>query len=138
MNDTGSRRSLDTLADGPLADFVGTSGEETGQVQRCTHGGDHPGQSRLGAQLLALLERLLLSLELGKALLERGGEGEQRVTRRVVIDPLLDNREVLVLLANVVSFAQVDKVDNWLSSEELEGVDDLNLEVVSAMHTKKH
>jgi hypothetical protein len=127
VNDTRSSRSLDTLTDGPLANLVGTSGEETGQVQGLTHGGNHLRQTGLGVQLLAFLESLLLGLEAGQALLEGGGDREHRVTLGVIIDPLEDFREVLVLLTKVVTLTQVDKVDNGLGSKELEGVDDLDL-----------
>jgi hypothetical protein len=45
----------------------------------------------------------------------------------VLLDPLGNLREVLVLLPDVVALAQVDEVDDGLGSEEEEGVDGLDL-----------
>lgn len=63
MNDTGSLRSLDALADGPLPHFIGAGGEETAQFQRGSHRGDAFGQGALGAQFLALLGSVLFRLK---------------------------------------------------------------------------
>lgn len=126
VNDTGSGWCLDTLPDGPLADLIRTSGEETGQVQRLTHGGDNLGKSRLGSQFLALLSGGIVRHE-GQALLKGRGDRDQRIPRGVGLDPLEDLGEVLVLLANVVLFAKVDEVDHGLGSKKEERVDDLDL-----------
>lgn len=45
----------------------------------------------------------------------------------MLLDPFGDLGEMLVLLADVVFFAEVDEVDDWFSGEEEEGVDDFDL-----------
>ena len=70
VDDAGSLGGLGTVANGPLADFVSTSGEETAKVEGLAHGGDGLGKSRLAANLLALLLDLSIGLEATEALLE--------------------------------------------------------------------
>lgn len=127
VNDTGSGGRLDTLADSPLANLILTSGEEGGQVEGLTHGGDDLGKTRLGAQLLAFLESLSLVTHKSETLLELSRDGKNGRAGRVLLNPLEDLGEVLVLLADVISLAQVDKVHNRLGSEEEQGVDNLDL-----------
>ena len=43
-------------------------------------------------------------------------------------DPAADGGEVLVLLADVVFFGEVDEVDDWFGGQEEEGVDYFHLE----------
>jgi hypothetical protein len=45
----------------------------------------------------------------------------------MLLDPLCNFGKVLVLLADVVLFTQVDKVDNWLGGKQEERVYDLDL-----------
>ena len=125
---TGRGWCLGVLPDGPLADFISTSGEETGQVENLAHLHDGLGQTRFSAEPLALLLGFRLGLELGKTLLERGGDGKDRVSRGVGLNPLHEFRNILVLLTDVVLLAQVDQVDNWFSSEEEQRVDDFDLQ----------
>lgn len=127
VDDTGSSGRLDALADGPLSDLIRAGGEKAGQVQSRAHGGDDTGQSGLGAQLLALLLGGGFLTKQSQAFLELRRDGQQRVAGRVGVNPLLDLGEVLVLLADVVLLAQVDQVDNRLSREEEQRVDDLDL-----------
>ena len=127
VNDTGGGRGLDTLADGPLANLVLTSGEEAGKVQGSAHGGDNLGQTGLGLELLALLESGSLVTQKGETLLELSRDGKDGRSGGVLLDPLEDLGEVLILLADVISLAQVDQVHNGLGSEEEQGVDDLDL-----------
>ena len=49
------------------------------------------------------------------------------------LDPLGDFGKVLVLLPDVVLFAEVDEVDDGLGGEEEEGVDDFDLVISLAM-----
>lgn len=126
VNDTGGGWCLESLPDSPLADFIRTSGEETGQVQSLTHGGDDLGKTRLGAKLLALLLSGGVIGHESQTLLKGSGDGNQR-TGRVLLDPFEHLGKVLVLLANVVLLAKVDEVDNGLGSEKEERVDDLDL-----------
>lgn len=127
VNDTGSLGGLGAVTDGPLAHLIGTSGEERAKVESLAHGVDGFGESRLGAKVLALLGSSLVRLEASKTLLESDGNGEDGVTSGVLLDPLSDLGEVLVLLSEVVTLAQVDKVHNRLGGKEEERVDDLDL-----------
>lgn len=127
VNDTSSRGGLDALADSPLADLVRTGGEEAGQVQCLTHGCDDLGQAGLGAQLLALLGGGGVVAHQGQTLLELRRDGQNRGAAGVLLDPLEQLGQVLVLLADVVLLAQVDQVHNGLGSEQEQGVDDLDL-----------
>lgn len=78
-------------------------------------------------QLLQLLT-LLLKGEDDEALLEGDGEGEELVSRVVLVDPSLDLGEPLVLLADVVPLGEVDEVGDGLGGQKLEVVDVLDLE----------
>lgn len=127
VDDTGSGGRLDALANGPLTNLVFTSGEEAGQVQGLTHGSDDLGQTGLGVQLLALLKSGSVIIHECQALLELSRDGKNRGTGRFLLDPLENLGKVLVLLADVISLAQVDKIHNGLGSEEEQGVDDLDL-----------
>jgi len=127
VDDTGGLRCLGAVAEGPLTDFVGTSGEEGAKVKSLAHGDDDLGESRLCSKLLALLRDLGIGLETGETFLKGDGHGKDSVTSGVLLDPLGDLGEVLVLLPDVVALAQVDKVDDGLSGKEEEGVDGLDL-----------
>jgi hypothetical protein len=54
-------------------------------------------------------------------------DGNDWVTRGVCLDPFGDLGEMLVLLADVVLLAQVDKSNDGLGREEEERVDVLDL-----------
>lgn len=127
MNHTRCSRGLDSLSHGPLSDLVGARGEETAQVERLTHRRDHLWQTRLGAEFLALLLGGGVVAHQGQTLLEAGGDGQKRITGRVGLDPFDHLGEVLVLLANVVSLAEVDEIHDRLGREEEEGVNHLDL-----------
>jgi hypothetical protein len=127
VNDTSRSGSLDALADGPLADLIFTGGEEGGQAQGLTHGSDDLGQTRLGTQLLALCLSGSIIVHQSETLLKLSRDGQDWVAGRVGLDPLEDLGKVLVLLADVISLAQVDKVHNGLGCEEEQGVDDFDL-----------
>lgn len=135
MDDTGGSRGLDALADSPLADLIGTGGEEAGQVQSLAHGSDNLGQTGLGAESLALLLGGDIILHQGETLLEAGRDGEDGAVGGVGLDPLEQSGKVLVLLTDVVLLAQVDQVHNGLGSEKEQGVDGLDLKtmIVSKM-----
>lgn len=127
VDDTSSLGRLGSVTDGPLAHLVGAGCEEGTKVESLAHGDNDLGQSRLGSNLLALLRNFLIGLEAGEAFLKGHGDGEDGVARGVLLDPLGNLREVLVLLPDVVALAQVDEVDDGLGSEEEEGVDGLDL-----------
>lgn len=128
VNDTSGLGSLGAVTDGPLANLIGTGGEERAEVEGLAHLDDNLGQSRLGANLLALLGGLGLSLEAGEALLEGDGEGNDGITLGVLVDPGGNRGKMLVLLADVVTLGKVDEVDDGLGSQQEERVDDLDLE----------
>lgn len=127
MNDTRGSRCLDTLSDSPLADLIGTGGEETGQVENLAHGGDHLGKTRLGSDLLAFFLNGSVVTHKSQTLLEGCRDGDQRLPAGVSLDPFEDLGEVLVLLAEVVLLAQVDQVDHRLGCEEEKRVDNFHL-----------
>jgi len=128
VDNTGGGRGLDTLTDSPLTDLISTSSEETGQVEGSTHGGDGLGQTGLGTELLALLSSSSVIAHQSETLLEAGGDGQNGAAGGVGLAPLEQTREVLVLLTNVVTLAQVDQVHDGLGSEQEKRVDDLDLE----------
>ena len=127
VNDTGSLRCLGAVADGPLTNLVGTSGEEGAKVEGLAHGDNDLRKGRLCSNLLALLSDLLVRLEARETLLKSNGHGKDGVARGVLLDPFGNLGEVLVLLPDVVALAQVDEVDNGLGCEEEERVDGLDL-----------
>ena len=127
MNDTGGLGSLGAVTDGPLADLIGTGSEERAEVKGLAHLDDDLGQSGLGANLLALLSNLGVSLEAGEALLEADREGNDGITLGVLVNPGGNRGKMLVLLADVVALGKVDEVDDGLGSQKEERVDDLDL-----------
>ena len=104
VNDTSSLRCLGAVAKGPLPNLVRASGEEGAEVECLAHGGDDLGQGRLGAELLALLISLSIGLKACQALLEADGDWDDGVASRVLLYPLGDLGQVLVLLTDVVAF----------------------------------
>ena len=127
VDDTSSLGRLGSVTDGPLAHLIRAGCEEGTKVEGLAHGDDDLGQGRLGSNLLALLGDFLVVLEARKTLLEGHGDGKDNITRGVLLDPGGDLGEVLVLLPDVVTLAQVDEVDDGLGSKEEHGVDGLDL-----------
>ncbi len=112
MNDAGGLRGLGALADGPLADLVGAGGEEAAEVHHLAHGDDDLGEGGLGAEGFALGVGGGVVGEAGQALFEGDGERDDGVAGGVLLDPVGDLGEVLVLLPDVVFLAEVDEVDD--------------------------
>jgi len=137
VDDTGGLWCLGAVSQRPLSDFVGTGCEERAKVEDLAHGDNDLWEGGLGLQLLALLERGLLGIEGGKALLETDRDWEDWVAWGVLLDPFGNTWEMLVLLAEVILLTQVDEVDDWLGGEEEERVDDFDLLRVSNDSTKK-
>ena len=129
VDDTCRLRRLRALADRPLPDLVRARREEAVQVQDLPHRRDDLGQRRLGAELLALFVRLGLA-ERRQALLEGHGQRNDRVARRVRLDPFGDLGQVLVLLPDVVLLAEVDEEDDGLGGQEEQRVNDFDLRAV--------
>lgn len=130
VDDTGCLRRLGSVADGPLTDFISTGGEEGSEVQSLAHGKNDLGDSRLGAERLALLVYLVIVLETGKTVLEGCRHWDDLAARCVLLDPLGHLGEMLVLLTDVVFLAEVDEEDARLGSQEEEWVDDFDLNSV--------
>ena len=126
VNHTGSLWRLGANPYCPLSDLVGTSCEEAAKLESLAHRLNGLGKRRLGAQVLELLSCLGIRHD-SKALLKLNGDGDDWVARGVGLDPLGNLGKMLVLLADVVLLAQVDKVYNGLSGEEEERVDVLDL-----------
>lgn len=92
LDDTGGLWCLRTLADCPRADLDGTTGEVADEVQAgVTRLCDLP-ECAGGADLLLFL-RALFVRHANQALLQCDGEGDERVTGVVLVDPGLDLRE---------------------------------------------
>lgn len=130
MDDTGSLRRLDALADGPGADLVGTTGEVADQVEdlvaRRRDLAEDRGVLLAQAELLALGLGLLLR-QTDEALLESNRKGDESVSRVVLVDPRLDLGKPLVLPSDEVALGKVDEVGDGLGREEGKTVDDLDL-----------
>lgn len=122
MNDPGSLRRLRTLPNCPLPHLIRARRKETPQIQHLPHRGDDFRQRALRPQVFALFCGFSLAFKSCEAFFESYAEGEDGVAGRVGFDPLGDFGEVLVFLADVVFFAQVDEVDDWFCREEEEGV----------------
>ncbi|MCV5085101.1 hypothetical protein OFB78_31360, partial [Escherichia coli] len=69
-----------------LANLIGTGGEERAEVEGLAHLDNNLGQSRLGANLLALLGSLGLGLEAREAIVKGEGEGNDGMTFGVLVD----------------------------------------------------
>lgn len=126
VDNTGGLRSLGSVTDRPLADFVGTGCEEAAQLKGLAHLKDDLGQDGLSTDGLLLFLGLLFG-HAGEALLEGNGDGNDGVTFGVFLDPLNNLGQVLVLLSDEVLLRQVDQEDDGLGCEEEERVDDLDL-----------
>jgi hypothetical protein len=113
VNDTGSLRCLGAVPYGPLPDLIGTSCKETAKVESLAHGNDDLGQDGLGTNSFLLLSRLRVRHG-SEALLVRDGNGNDGVASGVLLDPLSNLGQVLVLLANVVLLAEVYEEDDGL------------------------
>ena len=96
------------------------------------HFADLTAQERIDA-LAELGEVFLLRGLVAKReelLLERRRERNELVARVVLVDPLLDLGQPLVLLADVVALTEVDEVDDRLGGEEHHVVDHIDLSLV--------
>lgn len=127
MNHPSSLRRLCPISDSPLPHFIRPGREEAAEIKHLPHGGNDLGERGLCTELFTLLLRVRLSLETCKTLLESDRERQYRVTWSVFLDPFGDLRKMLVLLSDVVFFAEVDEVDNRFSAEEEERIYDFDL-----------
>jgi len=137
VNYASSLRCFRPIPDRPLPYLIRPSGEERAEVERLAHGRDDLGQRVLGAEFLAFLFRLCLGLEASQTFLEGDGDRDDGVAGRMFLDPLGNFGEVLVLLSDVVLFAEVDEVDDGLGREEEEGVDDFDLSWQLALRARR-
>lgn len=137
VDNTSRLGRLGAVAESPLANLIGADSEEAAEIEGLAHGDNELGKSRLGADLLLLLSNLLVSLEAGQALLESDGDGDDGITRSVVLDPLGNTGKILVLLADVVLLGKVDKVHDRLGRQEEQRIDDLDLLTLLASTSPK-
>ncbi len=128
VNHASSSGRFGAIPNRPLPDLVGACGEEAAEVECFSHGDDDFRKSGLGPEVLAFLGGRFFGVETSEALFERHGDGYDRVTRCVLLDPFRDFRQMLVLLADVVFFAQVDQIDNGLRRQQEQRVDDFDLQ----------
>jgi hypothetical protein len=117
MNDACRLRRLGPIPNGPLAYLVWASGKEASKVQRLPHRYDDFWQSGLNSEILAFRLGFFVS-HAGKALLEADGNRQDRVACSMLLNPLGDLAEMLVLLPDVVFLTQVDEVYDWLCRKE--------------------
>lgn len=127
MNDAGGLRRLGSIPQRPLSHFVWSGREETPEIERLAHGHDDFGEGRFGVESLALFFGCCFAVKVRQALFEADRDWYYRVALRVCLDPFSDLGEVLVLLANVILFAEVDEEDDGLGGEQEKRVDDLDL-----------
>lgn len=126
VNDTSRLWRLRAVSDGPLADLISSGGEEGTEVQNLAHSSNQLWQRRLDTQGLALLLLLLLT-QSRQALLKADRDWEDWVSWSVVLAPLRDLSQVLVLLADIVLLGQIDEVDDRLGGQQPQRVDMLDL-----------
>ncbi|KAH3666022.1 hypothetical protein OGAPHI_004211 [Ogataea philodendri] len=119
--------SMNSVSNGPFPDLVLlTSSEERNQIQLLSHGDNDLWQDGRSTNLLLLLGSLFVSLHLGQSLLVGNRKWNDHISWRVLVDPLLDLQQVLVLLSNIISLRKVDQINGWLGSQEVHAVDDLD------------
>ena len=122
MNDPRSLRRLCPIPDSPLPHLICPRREEAAEIKHLPHRRDNLRQSRFGTKLFTFLRCFRFSLETCEALLEGDGERQYRIAGCVLFDPFGNLRKVLVLLSDVIFFAEVDEVDDWLGREEEERI----------------
>ena len=127
MNDPSSLRRLCPVSNSPLPHLICPRREEAAKIKHLPHGRDNLGQGRFCPKLFTFLRCFRLSLETCEALLESDGERQYRIAWCVLFDPFGNLRKVLVLLSDVIFFAEVDKVDDRLGTEEEERIYGFNL-----------
>ena len=120
-------RRLRPLPYSPLPDLIRPRREKASQLQRLPHRQNNLGQRALRAQIFEFLLFLARLVKAPQPFFQGDGDGDDGVARGVGFHPLGDLGEVLVLLADVVAFAEVDEVDDGFGGEEEEGVDYFDL-----------
>lgn len=117
MNASSCLWRLGALQNGPSLNLIGSRGEEVLQLQCLVAGHNDLVQHALAFRLR--LERLALQVILLAQLLLKGArEGYEQCTRIVLIDPFLNLRQPLVLLAYEVLIRQIHQIDDRLGGQE--------------------
>ena len=127
LDDTRSLRGLRAPPNRPCADLIGPAREVADEIEGRVAGGGDLAEGAVRPDALLLLGALLVRGHEREALLERDGEGDERVAGVVLVDPGFDLREPLVLLADVVPLGEIYEVRDRLRGEELKTVDDIDL-----------
>ena len=75
------------------------------------------GEGGFRADFFAFFFHFGFGFEASEAFFEGDGDGDYWVAFGVLLDPFGDFGEVLVLLPDVVLFAEIDEVDDWFGCE---------------------
>ena len=129
VNDTCSLWRLETFPESPSSHLIWTCGKVSDEIQTVVTSLCDLAKC---ASDVVTKSGEFCSFSFGRAeseesLLEGDGEGNEQVTWVVLVNPLLDLGKPLVLLSDIVTFGEVDEVDDWLCRQELEVVDDFDL-----------
>mmetsp|Transcript_70889 Transcript_70889/g.224431 ORF Transcript_70889/g.224431 Transcript_70889/m.224431 type:complete len:462 (+) Transcript_70889:311-1696(+) len=129
----GARRlgRLEPLADLPALDLVRPGREEVDQLDGGKSGLDDLWERAHKLVVLAVGGALVLR-HVEELLLQGGGEGDHGGALVVLLDPLVDLHQELVLLARVVLLRQVHQVHHGLGGEQLQLVDHVHVGVLPA------
>jgi len=124
MNTAGSLRGLPSLLDSPALDLISTSGEEILEVDLAEASLDDAVDAAVDLLLGAVLGGFF-GAHGDEVRFEFSGDGDHGFAS-LLIDPVLELGEVLVALAAVVVFGEVDEEDGGLGGEEVEGLEEFD------------
>ena len=127
MDYSSSLRCLCSISNSPLPHLIRPRRKEATEIKHLPHGRNNLGQGGLCTELFTFLLCLRLSLETCEALLESDGERQYRIAWSVFFDPLSDLRKMLVLLSDVILFAEIDEINNGFGAEKEERIYNLDL-----------
>lgn len=129
-------RCFRALLDGPGFHFVRTGSEEVLQLQRLVTGQDDLLQ--VGGRFVVfgvfLSQRIVLKI--CPVVLKDAREGNDGRTGIVLVHPVLDLGQPLVLLADVVGLRQIHQIDDGLRGQEQVLVQNIDLEGMSGDRSK--
>eukprot|EP00050_Salpingoeca_kvevrii_P006140 m.287666 g.287666 ORF g.287666 m.287666 type:complete len:428 (+) comp11824_c0_seq1:272-1555(+) len=130
VDDTSGLGCSGTLVHSPAADFLFASGEKVDEVELVVALNDDLGEHRLDVLATFGQKSLLGGIVLlgGELLFKLDGKG-QHGAAAVLLDPLVDLGEPLVLLAQKILLGDVGEVDDGLGGAEIAKLvlDELNL-----------
>lgn len=127
MNNARGLRRLSSFTDCPLPNFIWASGEETTQMKHASHSCDYFWKHWFRSEPLAFLCCFSIIFKTRQTLFKGDWNRNYGVSRGVCLDPLGNLGKMLVFLANVISFAQVDKVNDRLRCKKEKRIDNFDL-----------